>query len=247
MTDRSKNLLLIVLFITVTLFTAFHEGYLSLISAPFWLFIIAGFSIAAWLSLSASTHRLLSLILGIFIIEYIKETIGVRAGMWVYHGNNGLYNFGVWAWVLGGVAAYTLVTRIVIKQIQKFKLSLPWWLNPLIPVIIFLLIPLTLGEYRSGAGVLFWSFYALLLLSGIFASSRMDFSIFAGIVITAWIAGFPSEYIGSAASGVWTFTHNPDYPPFFLVGGCWPLEILAQYSLSAILAGEPLNQIGGKS
>ena len=236
-----RNLLLVFLFITVTIFTAFHEGYLPLISPLFWFFIAAGFLIAAWLALSLSTVRFLSLMLGIFVIEYIKETIGVRGGFWVYHGVNGFYNFGVWAWVMGGMAAYAFSTKIVIRQVRKLSLHVPRWLNPAVLIVIFFMVPLTLGEYRSGAGVLFWLFYAVLLISGIYASLRTDFHVFAGIVITAWVVGFPSEYVGSAGSGIWIFPHNPDYPPFFLVAGCWPLEIFAQYALSAFLAGEPLN------
>lgn len=245
--DMLKNLFIVLLFVIITLFTAFHEGYLPLISMPFWVSIIAGFSISIWLALNISTHRLLALILSIFIIEYIKETIGVRSGMWAYHGVNGFYNFGVWAWVMGGLAAYTLATRIVIRQMQRVQFPIPPWVNPVIMTAIFLFILLTLGNYRSGAGMLFWSFYIALFIACIYSSIKMDFPIFAGIVITAWILGAPSEYIGSAASHIWTFTHNPDYPPFFLVAGCWPIEILAQYSLSAFLANEPLNQTGGES
>ncbi|MEK6599395.1 MAG: hypothetical protein AABY52_03515 [Deltaproteobacteria bacterium] len=240
--ERQRNLLLAALFILVTLFTAFHEGYVPLISMPFYLSIAAGFSITIWLAWNISTHRLLSLILSIFIIEYIKETIGIRSGMWTYHGINGFYNFGVWAWALGGLIAYTLSIKVVIRQIRRLKLSLPGWLNPVILTLISLQIPLTLGDYWSGAGVLFWSFYVLLLIGGIYTSNRMDFPVFAGIIITAWIVGNPSEYLGSVASRVWTFTHNPNYPPFFLLFGCWPLEILAQYSLSAFLANEPMDK-----
>lgn len=239
--ERQRNLLLAALFILVTLFTAFHEGYVPLISMPFYLSIAAGFSITIWLAWNISTHRLLSLILSIFIIEYIKETIGIRSGMWTYHGINGFYNFGVWAWVLGGLIAYTLSIKVVIRQIRRLKLSLPAWLNPVILTLISLQIPLTLGDYWRGAGVLFWSFYVLLLIVGIYTSNRMDFPVFTGIIITSWIVGNPSEYLGSVASSVWTFTHNPLYPPFFLLFGCWPLEILAQYSLSAFLAHEPLD------
>jgi hypothetical protein len=241
-TTRPRNLVLVALFITVTLFTAFHEGYLPVISALFWISIIAGFSISVWLALSISTSRLLSLMLGIFIIEYVKETIGIRSKIWTYHGIGGLYNFGVWAWVLGGLVAYTLATRVVIRLIRKLKFSLPRWLNPVILTLLFLLIPVTMGEYWSGAGTLFWSFYAMLFIAGIYASIRMDFPIFAGIVVAAWIVGNPSEYVGSVTCNVWTFTHNPDYPPFFLLFGCWPLEILAQYLLSAFLANEALDK-----
>lgn len=240
--ERLQNLLLIVLFVILILFTAFHEGYLPLISPLFWISLIAGLSISIWLAFSISTKRLVSLMLGIFIIEYVKETIGIRSGMWTYHGVNSLYNFGVWAWVLGGLIAYTLSIKIVIRQIKKLRLSLLRWLNPVLLCLIFLLIPLTLGTYWNGAGGLFWFFYIVLLIVGIYTSLWMDFSIFMGIVITAWIVGNPSEYVGSVTSKVWTFTYNPDYPPFFLVFGCWPIEILAQYSVSAFLAKEPLDK-----
>lgn len=241
-TNRLQNLLLVVMFIIVTLFTAFHEGYFPLITTFFWFSLIAGFSMALWLAWSVSTIRLLSLMLCIFIIEYIKETIGIRAGLWEYHGNNGYYNFGVWAWVMGGVSVYTLSTRVVIRQIRKLNLSLPKWSNPLAITLIALVIPLTLGEYRQGVGILFFSFYAVLVATCIYVSTRMEFPVFAGIVLTAWALGFPGEYGGSVLSRVWTFTYNPDYPPLFLVVGCWPVEILFIYSISAFIAKEPLDK-----
>ena len=240
-TLRVQNFLLIALLIIVTFFTAFHEGYLPLISLPFWIILIAGYCISVWLALSISTRRLPALILCIFIIEYVKETIGVRSGMWTYHGAGGLYNFGVWAWVLAGLVVYTLSTKVAIRLIGKLKIDPPRCVNPIILIFISLLIPLTLGDYWSGAGALFFAFYGLLLLVGLFASIKMDFPVFVGIVITTWLISNPSEYVGAISSGVWTFTHNPNYPPFFLLFGCWPLEILVQYSLSAFLVDEPLN------
>lgn len=239
---RSSNLLLVGLLIVVVLFTAFHEGYFPLISVFLWISLVVGFALSVWLALSISTRRLLSLILGIFIIEYIKETIGIRSNVWVYHGMNGLYNFGVWAWVLAGLIVYALSIKVVIRWTRKLKISLPGWVNAVILVLICSLIPLTLGSYWSGARGLFWIFYLLLLIAGIHASLRMDFPVFAGLVVTSWIIGNPSEYLGSVPSKVWTFTHNPYYPPFFLLFGCWPLEILVQYSLSAFLADEPLDK-----
>lgn len=239
---RARNLLLIALFFTVTFFSAFHEGYLPSISAIFWVFIGIGLVLSIWLALRASTKRLLSLIIGIFIVEYLKETIGIRSGLWVYQGVNRFYNFGVWAWVLAGLSVYTLSTRVVIRQIRRLKLSLPRWLNLVILLLIFSLIPLTLGKYWGGIGGLFWFFYALLLIIGIWTSIRIDFSVLLGIVVTSWFISNLSEYLGAMTSGIWTYTHNPDYPPFFLLFGCWPIEILVQYSLSAFLANEPLDK-----
>ncbi len=240
-----QNLLLVSLFIIVTLFTAHQEGYWDKISWLFWLALIFGFAISIWLSLNISNGRLLSLILGIFIIEYVKETIGMRSGMWEYHSPKGFYNFVVWAWVMGGMTVFWLAVRIVIRLVRKMTSSLPrrWNLfNPVIVLLIFLLIPLTLGNYRAGAGGWFWGLYTVLFLVTIITSLCMDFPVFLGILITTWIVGFPSEYVGSVPNEIWTFPHNPDYPPFFLIMGCWPLEIFTQYALSAFLAREPLDK-----
>ena len=90
-----QNLLLVALFGIVTLFTAYQESYLPVIGAIFWLVLIIGFAIAIWMALYITTGRLLALVLGIFIIEYIKETIGMRSGMWSYHGLANSYNLSL--------------------------------------------------------------------------------------------------------------------------------------------------------
>lgn len=240
--EKNVNLVVIAILLIITIFTVYHEGYFSIISVPFLLSILAGFALVIWLSCHVTTKRLLALILVIFIIEYIKETIGIRSWMWIYHGIDGQYNFGVWAWVLGGLATYTLSTRITIRLLKKSNLPALRWLNPILLILIFILLMGTLGEYREGAGWLFYLFYILLLVGTLYASIKIDFIVFAGIVVTAWIVGNLSEYSGSIASGVWTFPLNPNYPPVFLLFGCWPIEIMAQYSLSAFLSGEPLNE-----
>ncbi|HUT70544.1 MAG TPA: hypothetical protein VMW89_07680 [Desulfatiglandales bacterium] len=239
---RSRNLLLLALLIVVTLFSAYHEGYLPLISVPFWGSLIAGFAIAGWVALGISTKRFLSLVLGIFIIEYIKETIGMKSSIWSYHGTAGHYSFVVWVWVLAGLVAYTLSTKLVIRVIRKLRWPAPRWVNPVILIIISSVIPLSMGDYRSGAGGLFWLFYAVVFVVCIAVSIKTEFPVLAGIVITAWIIANPSEYVGSVTCHAWTFTHNHDYPPFFLLFGCWPLEIFVQYSVSAFLAHEPINK-----
>jgi hypothetical protein len=245
MTDhRPANLLLVALLLGVTLFSAYVEGYWSLIALPFWLSLAAGFAVAAWLALTISTRRLLALILGIFMIEYLKETIGIRSGMWIYHGINGSYLIGVWAWVLAGLVTFTLATRVAARLIRKLAPTLPRalnLLNPVLVVLIFLIIPLTLGPYRPGAGAWFWGFYAAVFLVSLVTSLRLDFPVFLGLVLVTWLMGNLSEYVGSVPNHLWTFPHNPNYPPFFLVMGCWPLEILSQYALSAFWADERLD------
>jgi hypothetical protein len=240
-----QNLLLVALFGIVTLFTADQEGFLAMIAVLLWLVLIAGFAVAVWMALKITTGRLLALMLGIFLIEYIKEGIGIRSGMWSYHGLANCYSFGVWAWVLGGMGVFWLAVRVVIRWMRKKTADSPrrWSLiNPVVVVLLFAIIPLTLGDYRSGAGGWFWSLYVILFLVSLVTASRMDLPVFLGLLLTTWVVGFCSEWAGSVPNHIWTFTHNPNYPPFFLIIGCWPLEIFTQYALSAFLANEPLDK-----
>ena len=240
--QRQRNYLTIALLAATTAFTAFHEGFFPILTLQFKAFLFMGFCFAAWLAVGVTSRRLLSLILSIFIIEYFKETIGLRAGFWSYHGTPGLFNFGLWSWVMAGLTTYTLSTRLAIPGIRKLGLKLPRLLSALVLTVIFATLLLSLGPYRAGAGTLFYTFYIVLFLGVLYASFRMEGYVFWGLVLMAWFAGNLSEYMGAVNSNIWTFTHNPDYPPFFLLFCCWPLEILAQYSLSAYLAGDTLNE-----
>jgi hypothetical protein len=240
-----KNLLLVLLLGTVTFFTAHQEGYFQTPIQIFALVLIIGLALALWMVFTITTARLLALMLGIFIIEYIKEGIGIRSGMWTYHGLPNTYIIGVWAWVLGGLGVFWMAVRVVIRGIRKLTAGVPrrWnLLNPIVVVLIFLFIPLALGEYGPGAGGWFWSFYAVLFLVALVTAFRMDLPVFLGLVLTTWVMGFLSEYAGSVPDHIWTFTYNPNFPPAFLIIGCWSLEILTQYGLSAFLANEPLDQ-----
>jgi hypothetical protein len=267
--QKPQSLLLVALFVIVTLFTAGMEGYLALsqqgfpgISFPHisWLFgfvLIFGFAIAFWMACRISTARLLSMMLGIFIIEYIKEGIGIKAGLWTYQSPHipPSYTIGVWAWVLGGMTVFWIAVRFVIRGMRKLTagMSRRWDLvNPVVVLLVFAIIPLTLGPYgdvkqnpmwRTGQWW-FWGLYALLFLITLITAIRMEFPVFLGLLLTTWILGFPSEYAGSVPQPhAWTFGFgDPAYPPAFLILGCWPLEIFTQYALSALLADELLNK-----
>jgi hypothetical protein len=89
-------------------------------------------------------------------------------------------------------------------------------------------------------GLSFWCFFGSVGVIAMVAAKHMPIHVFAAVVLSGWFVGNLSEYVGSASSGCWTFPHNPHYPPLYLVMGCWPLEILAQFSISAFLAGESL-------
>lgn len=244
--DRGRNVVLVLLFFAVLVFTAYCEGYQSRISLPFGLLLLGGFAMSLWLAMCTSTIRLLTLLLSIFLIEYVKETIGIESKLWVYRGNPGQYVFGVLAWVVAGTSAYGLATRVLVPVLRRLgvagsrwlNLAGPRWLNLLVLSALFALLPLTLGDYLTDIKPPFWAFYGLLLVVALLAARRTPFLEFAALVLSAWLSGNLGEWLGSTNPGVWTFTYNPDYPPVFLVFACWPLEIFVQYSLSGFLASE---------
>ena len=149
-----RNLLLMALFFIATIYTAYQEKYWP-IPWPFSL-VLTWRGGAIHLDGAKDLHpRLLSLILAIFIIEYVKETIGVRSGMWTYHDHlgqlNPQYNFGICAWVLAGMAVYWLAVRLAIPSLRKLKGLYEQW-NPIDPylvivVLVLALIPLTINGY----------------------------------------------------------------------------------------------------
>jgi hypothetical protein len=152
---------------------------------------------------------------------------------------------------MGGMTVFWVAVRLVIRGMRKLTagLSRRWdLLNPVMVIMVFAIIPLTLGEYASGekwqqGQWWFWGLYALLFLLTLVTAIRMEFPVFLGLLLTTWILAFPSEYAGSVPHlTIWEFTFNKTYPPPFLIFGCWPLEIFTQYALSALLADELLNK-----
>ncbi len=238
---RAHNAGFIVLLLGALLFSARDEGYLPLIS-PFLAGVFAlGFALSFWLAARISAARLAALIATILLLEYVKETVGVRSLLWAYHGKEGRYFFGVFAWVVGGLSAHSVSTGVTIPLLRRVRAPLPRWLNLAIVVPVLLALPATLSPYRAGAGIDFCVLYLLLASVLLLSAFFMDFRTFAGVVVAAWVAGNLGEYAGSAASGAWTFLHSPKYPPFFLLFSCWPMEIVAQHSLAAWFSAEPLD------
>lgn len=238
--DRARSFVLVGLLAAVTAFAMHHEGYVPLVGPVLGVGMIAGFAVVAWLAAAERPCRVAALFLVIFVIEYAKESIGVRSGLWTYHGRPGQYVFGVWLWVMAGAAAYALAKKAV-PLLRRVRASPPRWVNTVVVVAVASVIPITLGGYRHGTGIAFAAFYGALAVAGVAASLRMSFPSLAGLVLAAWIVANPSEYIGSMGSGIWTYPLDPSYPPVFLLFGCWPLEIIAQVSLSALLASESLD------
>lgn len=238
---RATRAALVATLVAVTAFTMAHEGYVALVSPALALSMIAGFGVIAWLAASERPSRLAALLLSILVIEYVKESIGVRAGLWTYHGNPGQYLFGVWLWVMAGTSAYAVAKKVAVPLVARSSWAPPRWTHAALVLAVAAVIPLSLGGYRPQVGTDFVLLYAVLTAAAVASAVRMPFPTLAGLVLTAWAVANPAEYVGSMGSGIWTYARDARYPPLFLLFGCWPLEILAQVSLSAVLAAEPLD------
>lgn len=236
-----QNIFVGVLFIIIVLFTCYQEGYWTEVSVWLWIAIVLGFSISIIVASRTSTPRFVGLLFSTFIFEYVKETVGITSNMWMYHGSGSTYITGVWLWVLAAVIMYFLTTWVIYPFLRRLKIPDIRVVGSVLLLIIFLIIPFTLGPYLEGAGVTFWIFYLLVLFLGIYWSYTMPVSLLLSVVLSAWIMSNISEYLGSVTCHIWTFTYDPTYPPIFLLFGCWPLEFLFQYAFSAFVANEPLE------
>jgi uncharacterized protein (DUF362 family) len=238
--ECGRNVIAVLLLLATLLTAAICEHYLQRSLLPLALWLALGFGFALWLALRISSARLFALLLIIFLVEYAKESIGVRSQLWAYTGTGGRYVFGVLGWVVAGTAVYAIATGVTIPLLRRLHFAPPRWLNLAIVLALAALVALLLGPYRALVGLSFWSFYALTVAVGLLAVRRMPFPVLAGVVLTAWVVALPSEYLGSVLGRAWIFHGDPRLPPLYLLLGGWPLEILAQYALSAFLAGEPV-------
>ncbi|MEW6350806.1 MAG: DUF362 domain-containing protein [Thermodesulfobacteriota bacterium] len=261
--ETFKNLTLILLLLAVTLVTAFQEGFLIIKDGHwwpefkdgpiFWVVVGGGYVLVLWLAFSISTKRLLAFIAAVLLVEYGNQTLGTKLGLWTYTTTEKTYFFGMCIWVSASLFAYMGASKAVVRLSMKIEPKPPRVLGVLLVIALFAVIyfaapkclvadvPSTCDPHMSDCHVrLFWLLFSLLALVGAAACLKADARMIAGVVITAWIVGFLCETAGGAA-GVWTFGGGIEHPPgVYLIVGCWPLEILAQFALSAWFAGERL-------
>jgi len=226
----------------VTVYTGYVEGFLPLISTGLWIALLCSFVLSVRLALTVPTKYLLALVFVVIVLEYCKETIGVSTRMWSYNGKAGQYLFGIWLWVSASLSAFALARELLHRWQGWRRIRLPSTANALLLLFAAALVRLTLGEYAPHATVVFWGFYAVLVMTSVWASLRMPFPLLATCVVLSWLVGATSEYLGSIDSGAWTFAHSTHFPPIYLLAGCWPLEIVAQFSIAAVLVGGSLGE-----
>jgi uncharacterized protein (DUF362 family) len=250
--ERGCNYLIVILLATAVFSSAYWERYFPAISPLLWFLMALGFALSIWIASYITSRRLMALILTIFVMEYVKETIGIQAGFWRYTGGaGGEYQFGVWMWVLVGLSAFAASVGIVMPFLRAFNLYVPRAVQVLIPVAFFAAVmPALQKPMAPEVAAAYAGFYLVLLAVGILAALSAEFYVLMGVVATSLALGLPSEYAGSAPDhAIWMFCQDPAaggrvgcLPPVFLLTGCWPLEILAQFAISAWLAGEGLGK-----
>ncbi|MDH3939026.1 MAG: DUF362 domain-containing protein, partial [candidate division Zixibacteria bacterium] len=234
--SHSINLILVISVFLMAVFTARQEEYLSLITPLFWLVLAGATCLSLWLAFNISTKRLVSLIFVVVVIEYLNQTISTNYELWTYARPSLL--FSVWIWVLASMTSFALAQLVLAKVLNRIKTPIPRILNTILIVTLAGAGLILMGPSRPLAGLEFWVLYVLLLAVAVYASFKMEFSIFVAVAVAAIAVGIPSEYSGSTGSDLWSFPFDIGFPPLYLVLACWPLEIVAQYFLSGLLAGE---------
>jgi uncharacterized protein (DUF362 family) len=229
-----RNLLLLIALALLLFGTAVFECNLGRFVSGFGVVILAGLAAVAVLAVVERTGRILSLLGSVFAIELVKEYLGIRYGLWVYHGARTGFLTGVLSWVLAGASMYTLSKFAVapfVRAILPTKSRAPHL--PILMGIVVLAVIL-LNVQSAHLGVWMWVLYALLLVLAVLRMGRMDLATLVATLLCAWGVGNLSEYLGSRA-GIWTFPGHPVYPPLYLVFGLWPIEALGQFALSRLL------------
>lgn len=260
--EKLTNVFVVLLVLAVTVAAGFQEDHIRILEngslwfkpgvdgAIFWVLLAAGFLLVFWLALTITTLRLVSFVVAVVIIEYFNQTIGTRLDLWHYSSPQQTYLFGICVWVTASLFAYLGASKAVCRLSMRSWLKWPRWFNPVVIIallaIIWYLGPAKVKELDFqdawySDSHLFWLFFVALAVVGALASLWADSRLIIGIVISAVIVGFISESSGAAAT-IWKFPGSEQTfcPPVYLILGCWPLEILAQFALSALFAGEAL-------
>jgi uncharacterized protein (DUF362 family) len=216
------------------LFTAFREEYVGIVDWRFAAVLLCGLGSMAFLALVETTGRISSLIVAVFVIELVKEALGIKYGLWEYQGKDRRFLFGVLSWVIAGVSIFTLAKWIVAPFV---RILVPTKTRKLhLPILLGLAgLTFALDLPVSKVGPWFWGLYAILIFVGVWRSRRCDLAMLLALIATGWGVGNLSEYLGSQA-GIWIFPGHLNYPPLYLLFGLWPIELIAQVSLSRLLA-----------
>lgn len=224
----------------------FFEGYAGRLRWFFVLYAAATLVWDLWIAVTAiSRRRLVFLSLAAGLVGYMTQVVGVGNRIWVYTGPARSFYFVPFTFVLAAVAMYGLVRYplgILAAPLDGIKAR---WPNLLLAVALVVALCVAAGRFSSGLNPGFWAYYLLLGSFLLYGSRRLAFRSLAAVVVAGWIVGLASEWLGSQ-SGLWAFQTGSGHPPLFLVLGSWPTEFFLYYASSGIVAGDPLDQVGGR-
>lgn len=217
------------------------EGYLPQVNAAFAAYTALVVGVGLWFgAFEMSRRRLLATAAVAALGGFATQVVGVDvAGLWSYRGAHETYFFVPSTFVFASTLAYGLTVLVLGPRLRRVITRLPRGWN--VALVAALLGAALAGGASQGAlgKPLFVGYYAALGLFGVYASLLMDLGTLVALVLAAVFVGAASEMLG-ARSGLWTFTGTGWVPPWWLVLGSWPLEILLHYGLGGLLAREPL-------
>ena len=243
------NILALVLLGGLFFYLAGFEGYWDIIakSNQFLIFFAAVFLVCLVTCLNTNGIFFLWLLVFGFFVGLISQIMGTFNNLWIYTGKNESYIFTGFLWAFSAAAMHGLSLALM-RLFPEMKSNR---YNVLCLIILFLVIPVFLGRFRTAANLNFWIYYVCVFVFSAVATARLKFSALLSLVLAAWVVGYITETIGSNI-GLWTYCAVPDgaetarsiacwSPPPYLTFGCWPLIFIAQMGLSFFLSQEHLN------
>ncbi len=221
--------------------SAFMEGYLDLIlgSGKFMAFfaaVLVGCIFTA-LYMNGKTNFFIWLLAFGFFIGLLTQMVGTHNGLWVYDGTYKSYVFAGFSWAFA--TATMLGLFFLIKKLFREIEGKVY--NVLALMVLVFIITIFLSEFRAKVFLNFWIYYLALFIFGLVVTYHLKFSTLLSLIVTAWIMGLVSEYMGSSI-GLWKFCPQEVgsiaclSPPPYLTFGCWPLEFITQIGLASFIS-----------
>jgi len=191
----------------------------------------------AWVAFfDITTKRLLALLLVSGGLGLVTQWVGSsRNGFWSYASD---YWFAAPMFMCASTLAYGLTLSLV-PLLRRWGLARKLGALPGLGLALLPLAVLALdapGPALTGPAV-FWAYYGLLAAVAWGLAVSVDLATWVALAIAGMLVGTASEILG-ATSELWRFRDHHPWPPAFLLLSSWPLEVMAHWTLSALVARE---------
>ena len=217
------------------------EGYVPFLRWPFVVYTGLVLASVAWVAFfDITTKRLLGLIVVAGLFGLATQWVGASSNrFWEYARPS--YWLAAPMFICAATLAYGLTISWLVPLLRRWGLRRR--LLPL-PALGLVIVPLGVLALDAPGPELtsptsFWLYYALLAAIAWGVAMLVDVATWVALAVAGLLLGMASETLG-AASGLWSFAHHHPWPPAFLLFGSWPLEVIAHWGLSALLARESL-------